>query len=73
MSKPRPEDYRTRAEYKWARRAWRQHYGGWGSAAGSVLLALILAGLTGSAVFAFVALVLMLVWPIVQGAKREQK
>ncbi len=73
MAKPRPEDYRTRAEYKWAKRAWRQRYGGWGSAAGSVVVALFIAGLTGSAIFAFVALVLMLVVPVWQGAKREQK
>ncbi len=71
MARPRPEDYRTRAEYRWAKRAWRNHYGGWGSVFGSLLVFLLIAGLTRSAVFAFVALVLMLVWPVVQGARRE--
>lgn len=71
MAKPRPEDYRTRAEWRWAKRAWRNHYGGWGSVFGSLLVFLLIAGLTGSAIFAFVALVLMLVVPILRGARQD--
>ena len=73
MSKPQPEQYATRAEFRWAVKLWRRRYGGWTSVFGSVVIALVVAGLTGSVAFAFVALVVMLAWPIVQGAMREQK
>jgi hypothetical protein len=73
LPKPRPEDYKTRAEYRWAKRAWRKRYGGWGSVFGSLLVFLLIAGLTRSAVFAFVALWVMLAWPIWQGIKQDQE
>ncbi len=71
MSKPRLEDYATRAEYKWAKGRWRARYGSWRSVFGSLVVFLIIAGLTRSAVFAFASLALMLVWPVVQGARQD--
>lgn len=67
LPKPRPEDYKTGAEYRDAKRVWRRSYGGWGSAAGSVLVFFLLVWLTRSAPFSFAALVVMLVWPVVRG------
>ncbi len=54
MSKPQPEHYRTAAEYRWARRLWRKRTGG--SPITTAALALIVGGLSGSAVFAMVTL-----------------
>lgn len=69
LPRPRPEDYRTRAEYRWAKRQWRKHYGGWGSAGGSVLMFFFVVMLTRSAVFGLFALALMLAWPIAKGMR----
>jgi len=44
--RPRPEDYRTRAEYRWARKLWLGKHGG--SFIGTLALALIFGGLSGS-------------------------
>lgn len=46
LPKPRPENYRTGAEYRWAKRAWRKRTGG--SLITTVLLAAIFGALTGS-------------------------
>jgi hypothetical protein len=59
-TKPHPEDYETRAQYRWALRNWRKRTGGylWTT----VILALIVGGLTRSTVLTvvivFVALAL---------------
>jgi hypothetical protein len=51
-TKPHPEDYGTRAEYRWALRNWRKRTGGylWTTA----ILALIVGGLTRSPALAVV-------------------
>jgi hypothetical protein len=52
--RPRPENYRTRAEYRWARKLWLRRHGG--SFLGTLAIALFFGGLTGSTV-AMLALV----------------
>jgi hypothetical protein len=44
--RPRPEDYRTYAEYRWARKLWLREHGG--SFVGTLALALFFGGLSGS-------------------------
>lgn len=46
LPKPLPEDYRTRAEYRWAKRAWHKRTGG--SLITTVLLAAFVGALSGS-------------------------
>jgi hypothetical protein len=46
-TRPRPEDYRTRAEYRWAHKVWLRKNGG--SFIGTLALALFFGGLSGSA------------------------
>jgi hypothetical protein len=55
MPKPQPEQFRTRAEYRWAKRQWLKAHGGylWTT----LLIAVVFGGLSGSAVV-FVGLVL---------------
>ncbi len=44
--RPRPEDYKTWAEYRWARKLWIRKHGG--SFIGTLALAIIFGGLSGS-------------------------
>ena len=47
-ARPRSEDFRTRGEYRWARKIWLRSHGG--SFVGTLALALFFGGLSGSAV-----------------------
>ena len=51
---PQPESFKTGAEYRWARRLWRKRTGG--SLITTAALALIVGGLSGSAVLAMLTL-----------------
>jgi hypothetical protein len=60
MERPRPEDFPTRAEWKWADRTWRRKHGG--SLIAVLLIAVFFGALTGSGIgllalvaFAFLA------------------
>ena len=57
--RPRPEDYKTWAEYRWARKLWIRKHGG--SFIGTLLIALFFGGLSGSSVvlYLFVALAII--------------
>jgi TRAP-type C4-dicarboxylate transport system permease large subunit len=46
--RPHPEQFKTAAEYRWARRLWKRKHGG--SLAANVAVAAIAGGITGSAV-----------------------
>jgi hypothetical protein len=56
VSKPVPEDYATRAEYRWALKLWRRRTGG--SLLGTVLLAGLIGGLSGNA-YVFITLIVL--------------
>jgi hypothetical protein len=45
-TRPRPEQYPTRATYRWALRNWKRHHGG--SLIAVLLIALVIGGLSGS-------------------------
>jgi hypothetical protein len=47
-TRPEPEQYRTRAEYRWARHLWIKRHGG--SLIGTLAIAVIIGALSGSAV-----------------------
>jgi uncharacterized membrane protein len=47
-AKPRPDDYPTRASYRWALRHWKRAHGG--SLLAVLAIALVFGGLSGSAV-----------------------
>lgn len=47
-TRPLPENYRTGAEYRWARKLWRRKHGG--SLIATLAIAFIFGGLTGSQV-----------------------
>jgi hypothetical protein len=53
-TRPQPEHFRTGAEYRWATRLWRKRTGG--SLITTAALALIVGGLSGSAVLAMLTL-----------------
>jgi hypothetical protein len=53
-TRPEPESFKTGAEYRWARRLWRKRTGG--SLITTAALALIVGGLSGSAVLAMLTL-----------------
>ncbi len=53
-TRPQPESFKTSAEYRWARRLWRKRTGG--SLITTAALALIVGGLSGSAVPAMLTL-----------------
>jgi hypothetical protein len=53
-TRPQPESFKTGAEYRWARRLWRRRTGG--SLITTAALALIVGGLSGSAVLAMLTL-----------------
>lgn len=69
LSKPRIEDFKTGGEYRHAKRVWRNRYGAWRSAFGSVAVFFLLVFLTRSALFSIAALVVMLVVPVLRGAR----
>jgi hypothetical protein len=54
VAAPLPEDYKTGAEYRWARHLWRRRTGG--SLITTAALALVVGGLSGSAVLAMLTL-----------------
>jgi len=54
-TRPQPDNFRTAAEYRWARRLWRKRTGG--SLITTAALALLVGGLSGSAVLATLTLV----------------
>lgn len=56
MPRPRPEDYRTGAEYRWSHKLWKARHGG--SMIGNVAVAMIAGGITGSRVALAVFVVL---------------
>jgi hypothetical protein len=45
-TKPQPEQFRTRAEYRWARKLWLRRHGG--SLLGTLAIAIFFGALTGS-------------------------
>jgi hypothetical protein len=45
-TRPRPEQYATRAEYSWARKLWKRSHGG--SLIGTLAIAVFFGALTGS-------------------------
>jgi hypothetical protein len=47
-TRPQPEQYRTRSEYRWARRLWVERHGG--SLIGTLAIAVVIGVLSGSAV-----------------------
>jgi hypothetical protein len=47
-ARPQPDQYATRAEYRWARRNWRRSHGG--SLLGTLAIAVFFGALTGSQV-----------------------
>lgn len=55
MARPRPEDFPTRAAYRWRLKLWKRRHGG--SLLAVLLIALVFGGLSGSEIgpFAFVA------------------
>ncbi len=53
-TRPQPESFKTGAEYRWAMRLWRKRTGG--SLITTAALALIVGGLSGSAVLAMLTL-----------------
>jgi hypothetical protein len=53
-TRPQPESFKTGAEYRWARRLWRKRTGG--SLITTAALALVVGGLSGSAVLAMLTL-----------------
>ena len=53
-TRPQPESFKTGTEYRWARRLWRKRTGG--SLITTAALALIVGGLSGSAVLAMLTL-----------------
>ena len=55
-TKPHPEQFRSRAEYRWARKLWLRKHGG--SLAGTLAIAVLFGVLSGSAV-ALILLVLV--------------
>lgn len=59
MSRPQPEQYRTRAEYRWAKRNWLRAHGGylWTTLA----IAVFFGALTGS----FALMVLLVIFALV--------
>jgi len=44
--RPQPEDFKTAAEYRWARKLWIRRHGG--SLIGTLAIAVVFGGLTGS-------------------------
>jgi hypothetical protein len=46
-TRPRPEQYRTAAEFRWARRNWKRAHGG--SLIGTIAIAVFFGALSGSA------------------------
>jgi hypothetical protein len=58
-SKPQPEQFRTGAEYRWARKLWLRRHGG--SLIGTLAIAIFFGALTGSTVL----LVLLVVFALV--------
>jgi len=66
MSRPRPERYRTGAEYRWAHKLWKHRHGG--SMIGNVAVAVIAGGITGS----MVAVVLFVVLAVVVTLARRR-
>ena len=46
MSRPRPEQYKTGAEYRWARKRWKRSHGG--SLLATIAIAAFFGALTGS-------------------------
>ncbi len=57
--RPQPDQFRTGAEYRWARKVWRAKHGG--SMVGNVAVAAVAGGITGSrvAVVAFIVLAVL--------------
>jgi hypothetical protein len=51
-TRPQPEQYRTGAEYRWARKQWKRKHGG--SLLMTLLIAIFFGALTGSTTLLFV-------------------
>ena len=62
-TRPRPEDYRTRAEYRWARKLWLRAHGG--SFIGTLAIALFFGGLSGSATLLWLLVALAVVGTVI--------
>jgi hypothetical protein len=58
-TKPQPEQFKTRAEYRWARKLWLKRHGG--SLWVTLLIALFFGGLTGSTTLLILLVVFALV------------
>jgi hypothetical protein len=50
--RPRPEDFATRAEYRWQLKQWKKHHGG--GFFGTLVIAVLFGALTGSTTLLFV-------------------
>lgn len=61
--RPRPEDYRTRAEYRWARKLWLRRHGG--SFIVTLAIALVFGGLSGSTVLLLALIAFAIVGTVV--------
>ena len=59
QGRPRPEDYKTRTEYRWARKLWIRRHGG--SFICTLAIALFFGGLSGSQAVLFLFLALAIV------------
>jgi hypothetical protein len=68
--RPRPEQYATRAEYRWARRQWNRRHGG--SLPGTLAVAVLFGAATGSTVL-FFALVAFAVLATAFARKPDQR
>jgi hypothetical protein len=64
-TKPRPEQFRTRTEYAWARKLWLGRHGG--SLFGTLAIAVVFGALTGSTVL----LVLLVLFALAATASRS--
>jgi hypothetical protein len=58
MARPRPEQYRTAAEYRWARKLWKRRHGG------SLIAVLLIAGFFGLLSGSAVALLVLVAFAI---------
>jgi hypothetical protein len=61
--RPQPEDYKTRAEYRWARKQWIRKHGG--SLFGTLAIAIFFGALTGSQLLMFLLIAFAIVGTVI--------
>lgn len=70
MTKPRPEEYETRARYRWALKQWHKtHGGGFFSIIGTLSIAAFFGALTGSVALFFLLIAFAIVATMVARGK----